>query len=293
MSIAFAGLELQTPVMNAACSVAKSAEDLEAMLATQAGAVLIGSITPESRDGNPEPRWFAGDGLGFALNSFGMPNNGREWYREHLPGFVKKAHAAGKPLFLSVAGFSVADYVSMAKLAKETGVDCVEFNFGCPNTAEAGRQNPIFSFDLEVLEQTCQEVEAVLEGVPYTVKLSPFSNPAELNRTAAMIAKTKAAGVVTSNTFPNAYWQTADGKPVIKPNGGLAGASGEAMLAIGVGQVRQFRTALPESIAVIGVGGVSKPEHVKQYLDAGASFVQVATHIVRNGHAAINDAIGE
>lgn len=293
MSVEFAGLEFRNPVMNAACSVAKSFEDLDAMLATNAGAVLIGSITPEKRDGNPDPKWFDGNGMPFALNSFGMPNNGQEWYREHLPEMVSKAHTANRPLFLSVAGFSIENYIGLAKIAKNTGVDLVEFNFGCPNTAEAGRPNPIFSFDLEVLEQTCKEVEIILDGVPYTVKLSPYSNPNELQRTAAMIAKTKAAGVVASNTFPNGFWQDNAGNPVIGPNNGLAGISGEAMLAINLGQVRQFRSALPESIAVIGVGGVTKAEHVAQYCHAGAILVQVATHIVRSGHAAINELIGE
>lgn len=289
MMVTIGSLELEQPYMNAACSVAKSFEDLDALLATQAGAVLIGSITPEDRDGNPEPRWFAGDNLGFALNSFGMPNNGSEWYKENLPEMVKRSHEANKPLFLSVAGFSVEDYIELAKLGEEAGVDCIELNLGCPNTAEAGRPNPIFSFDLETLEQITQKVEKALDHTPYTLKLSPYSNPAELSRTAAVVAKSGALGVVTSNTFPSAYWEAADGTSVIGPNEGLAGASGEAMLPIALGQVRQFRAQLPESKVVIGVGGISSPEHVKKYLHAGATAVQVATHIVRNGHAAIDD----
>lgn len=292
MSIEFAGLQFDNPVMNAACSAAKSHEDLDAILATNAGAALIGSITPKERSGNEEPRWFPGDGLPFALNSFGMPNGGCEWYQEHLLGMVEQSHKAGKPFFLSVAGFGVADYVEMAKLAKESHVDVVEFNFGCPNTSEEGRPNPIFSFDPEITEQICKEVEVVLEGLPYTIKLSPYSNPAELERMAAMIAKTKAVGVVTTNTFPQSYWQDENGNPVLAPNDGFAGLSGEAMLTIGLGQVKQFRKHLPEDKAVIGVGGITKAEHVAQYRHAGALLVQVATHIVRNGHAAINELIG-
>jgi dihydroorotate dehydrogenase (fumarate) len=291
VGLKFIGKTLINPVMNGACSIAKSDEDLEAMLATRQGAVLIGSITPEPRDGNPEPRWFDGQGQPFALNSFGMPNNGHDWYLGKLPLWITKTHDAGKLLALSVAGFSIDDYIKMARLAKTVGVDWVEFNFGCPNTAEAGRSNPIFSFDLEVLAKICEEVEKVLGDLPYTVKLSPYSNPAELNRTAAVIAKTKAAAVVTSNTFPNGYWQDDGGRPVIGPNDGLAGTSGEAILAIALGQVRQFRNALPSSIEVIGVGGITKPEHVKQYLNAGAKLVQTATHIVRHGHAAIDELV--
>ena len=196
---------------------------------------------------------------------------------------------AGKPLIASVAGFSVQEYLALADMASKAGADLIELNLGCPNTSAAGVANPIFSFDLDAMKE-------ILDGLascptPFSVKLSPYSNPAELGRTAAVIAASKAAAIVTCNTFPNGYWQDDKGAAVIGPNGGLAGTSGEAMLAISVGQVKQFRSALPEPIAVIGVGGITKPEDVTQYLNAGASAVQVATHIVRHGHAAIDEVI--
>ena len=45
---------LNVPYMNAACSVAKTPEDIKALCQTSAGAVLIGSITRLARDGNAE-----------------------------------------------------------------------------------------------------------------------------------------------------------------------------------------------------------------------------------------------
>lgn len=291
MATSIGAISFANPVMNAACSIAKSFDDLDALLATQAAAVVIGSITWEERAGNPEPRWFAGSDLGFALNSYGMPNNGHAWYEENLPEMVKRAHTASKPLVLSVAGFSVKEYGDLALLGKQAGVDMVELNLACPNTSEAGRPNPIFSFDLEMIQAVIDVVEKNLGDLPYSLKLSPYSNPSELTRTAELISKSKASAVVASNTFPNAYWQDENGQPLIGSNNGLAGASGEAMLPISLGQVKQFRAQLPATITVIGVGGASTPKHVQQYLQAGAQLVQVATHIVRNGHVAINELI--
>jgi dihydroorotate dehydrogenase (fumarate) len=274
---------IDTPVMNAACSVAKSLQDVEALARTTIGVILVGSITVEPRDGNPEPRWFVSDN--FALNSFGMPNQGLAFYGANVPKMIDVAHNTGKKFALSVAGFSTAEYVTLAKLAEETKVDLLELNFGCPNVSIDGKQKPIVSFDPVSLDEIVLAVSKVTK-IPLMIKLSPYSNPAELAHIAEVInASGKVSAVVTSNTFPNGY-QTNAGEPVIASEFG--GVSGSVMLPISLGQVRQFRNALNEEIAVIGVGGIETAEDAKQYFDAGAELVQCATLIVRDGHQAIN-----
>lgn len=279
-------VQISTPVMNAACSVAKSIEDVESLSKTKVGVILVGSITVEARDGNPEPRWFVGEG--YALNSFGMPNGGLEFYRTNLPEMIEIAHKAGKKFALSVAGFSTAEYVSLAKLAEESKVDLLELNFGCPNVSIDGKQKPIVSFDPVSLDEIIQAVSEVTE-VPLMIKVSPYSNPAELARVAEVInVSGKVSAVVTANTFPNGY-QTEQGEPVIASKFG--GVSGSAMLPISLGQVRQFRNSLNDDIVVVGVGGVEIAEDARQYFDAGAGMVQCATLIVRDGHQAIDRAV--
>lgn len=274
------------PVMNAACSVAKSADDITALLATNIGVVTVGTITVEPREDNPEPRWYAGDG--FALNSFGMPGGGVEYYRRALPALVAKAHELGKYMSLSIGGFSVDEYITLAAAAEEIGVDFIELNLSCPNVQIDGKQKPIASFDPEYMASIIAAVEAV-STKPLFLKLSPYSNPSDL-ASAAEIAKAGAhvAAVVTSNTFSNGYY-SQDGEPVISVE--LAGVSGRSLLPIVLGQVRQFRKLLPESIAVIGVGGIESASDAEQYFAAGATAVQAATLIVRDGHGAINKVI--
>jgi len=133
--------EIEPGVMNAACSVAKTPEDVRSLARTGIGAIVVGSITPKPRDGNNEPRWFAGDG--YALNSFGMPNGGRNYYQAHLDDLTEVTHQADKAFILSVAGFSVADYEDLAKLANEHEVDMVELNLGCPNISVDGVKNQL------------------------------------------------------------------------------------------------------------------------------------------------------
>lgn len=279
-------IEINSLVMNAACSVAKSLDDVQLLAATKIGAILVGSITVEARTGNLEPRWFTT--AGYALNSFGMPNKGSTYYRQELPKMIAITHEADKKFVLSIAGFSTAEYVTLAILANEAGVDLLELNLGCPNISVEGRQKPIVSFDITTLNEIVAEVSKVT-AIPLLLKLSPYSNPAELAQVARAIADSnKVAAVVASNTFPNGFM--LDGRePVIAS--GLAGVSGRAMLPIALGQVKQFRELLPENIAVIGVGGIETSADAALYKQAGAAMVQVATLIVREGHAAIDKVI--
>lgn len=274
---------ISTPIMNAACSVAKSISDVEALSKTKVSVILVGSITVQPRDGNPEPRWFVGEG--YALNSFGMPNGGIEFYKTNLPKMIAIAHQADKKFALSIAGFNTAEYVLLAQLADDAKVDLLELNLGCPNVNIDGKQKPIVSFDPASLDEIITAVSTVTT-VPLMVKVSPYSNPAELANIAQVInASGKVSAVVTTNTFPNGY-QTNNGEPVLANTFG--GVSSSAMLPISVGQVRQFRNALSDEIAVVGVGGIETAEDAAQYFAAGAEMVQCATLIVRDGHGAID-----
>lgn len=279
-------LDINPGVMNGACSVAKTPEDVAALAKTPIGAIVVGSITVDKRDGNPEPRWYPG--ADFSLNSFGMPNGGFDYYEKTLPELVSIAHSAGKKLILSVAGFNVGEYGKLAGLADKSGVDYVELNLGCPNVTIGGKQKPIASFDTGYITEILALVSYTTK-LPLFIKLSPYSNPAELKKVAELLSTYEnVAAVVTSNTFPNSYLSNDD-KPVLANVYG--GMSGRSLQPIALGQVKQFRDALPDTIAVIGVGGIETKQDVHQFKTAGADAVQAATLIVRDGHAAIGELV--
>lgn len=281
-------VKLSSPVMNAACSVAKTIEDVRALSATNISAVLVGSITVQPRGGNEEPRWYCTDN--FALNSFGMPNGGIEFYRKNLTQMVNIVHERNKAFILSIAGFTTKDYTELAKLADAYDVDIIELNLGCPNISIDGKQKPIVSFDKDKISEIINTVRGITPK-NLTVKLSPYSNPAELQSVAKCIAESgQIAGVVTMNTFPNGFY-AQDNNPVLASNYG--GMSGKAVLPISLGQVRQFREHLPPDIAIIGVGGIENKQDAELFYKAGADAVQAATLIVRDGHNAINKISGD
>lgn len=268
-------LELEHPLMNAA-GTCKSLEDVQRFVRSDVSAILVGSITMEERQGNEGNVYFKSPH--FSLNALGMPNRGAMYYKVVLPEMVRIAHAAGKPLGVSVAGFNTDEYGQLSELCLGSGVDFIELNLGCPNIWDGGVQKRIVSFDPMSVANVLSTVEADFPtDVTLGVKLSPYSDPELLRDVASIIADepSPVRYVATSNTFPNGFAFDGTGHSAIGVQ--RAGVSGGAMKAIGMGQVDQFREYLPVSIALVGVGGIFGGQDVADYLHIGAASVQVST----------------
>ena len=267
-----AGVVLEHPVMNAA-GTCRTADEVRRMARSAVSAVVVGSVTVLARPGNAGDVFWTGPG--HALNSLGLPNRGAAFYEDVVPAMAGVVHAAGKPLVLSAAGFGPDEYAALTGLAVRAGADLVELNLGCPNVVDGGVRHRIAAFDPDAVAEACRAAAGQSGGVPFGVKLSPYSDPFLLADVAAAAASAGAGYVVASNTFPNALAVRPDGRPVL--TAGLAGLSGPAMKPVGQGQVAQFRAALPAGVGVIGVGGITTGQDVLDYLAAGACAVQAAT----------------
>ena len=239
---------------------------------------MLGSITVAAREGNAGEVYHSASGR-YALNALGMPNRGQAFYAEHLPAMATMTFRERKPLGVSVAGFSPAEYAQLTATAANGGADLIELNLGCPNIWQGSAQKRIASFDLPLCAQIIAEARLALDGTGRTValgvKLSPFSDPTALAEIAGMLARAPIEFVCTCNTFPNAVALDAQARPQISV--GLAGMSGPALLPVALGQLTQLRAALPEDLALIGAGGVSRGQDILAHRQAGARAVQVAT----------------
>lgn len=265
-----AGVALEHPVLNAA-GTAKSADDVARIARSPVAAVTLGSITSEPRDGNAG-EVYASRGS-YAVNALGMPNRGAAFYRDALPGLAASAHDAGKPLIVSVAGFSPDEYGALAVLAADGGADLVELNLGCPNVWDGGEQKRIASFDPELVARSLEAAAGA--GAPVGVKLSPLSDPVLLAEVAAAAAGAGARFVVSCNTFPNGLTLRPDGRPAVDV--GFGGVSGAAMKPVVLGQVAQLRAILPSTVDIVGCGGVRSGQDVRDLLAVGAAAVGLAT----------------
>lgn len=293
-----AGIELKHPIMNAAgtCKFIDGPDGVREFAKSSISAIMVGSITLLPRPGNEgEVYWYDGK---FSLNSIGLRNpgvHGDNGYIKALPEMAKICHDAGKPLFVTVAGFDIIEYAPLVIMVFEAGADMVEVNLGCPNIWDGGKQKQIACFNQEMVDRILCSVEESL-GVKarVAVKLSPFSDPFALENIAAVIKRYSVVkAVTTSNTFPNAFSFNEEGKPRITPVNGLAGLGGPALKPIALGQVVQLRAILPKHIDIIGVGGINSGKDVLDFLRAGAKAVQIGTALLERKAKVIDQLLLE
>ena len=271
---------LNPPLMNGAGCI-KTTEDVREASQSPVGAIVTGSFTVEPRDGNPgETFW---PGRESFLNSLGLPNRGIPYLEENLPEMVEICHDAGKQLVVSVAGFSTDEYVELTRLCKRLRADGVELNLGCPNIVQKdGSRKTIPSYNEELFGRIINNVTYMSGFSPLWAKVSPIFDGEQIKRFADILVRHSSVKAVTvMNTVPNCYSVDDNGKSRITV--GLAGMSGPAIKPIGLGQVLQWRNALPDNISVIGVGGIVYGEDLRDYFNVGASACQVTSEVLRQG----------
>lgn len=229
------------------------------------GAVTAKTITVNARPGHPQPnlvrtRSAAGPGL---VNCNGFQNPGLAAFRASLTGLPHRV-----PLIVSVAGETVADYVTMVEGLAPVG-DLVEMNISSPNTklVYAWSERP-------------QELRDVLETLgkrstkPLIVKISPdFADVNERDIIPAAIA----AGVRVIN-----YGNTRRiEEPRLSQMAG--GLSGPEIFPATLENVRRTRKRFGDAIEIIATGGVDAPDKALAVLRAGARAVGYFTGFITRG----------
>ncbi|MBP7831400.1 MAG: hypothetical protein KA028_00065 [Candidatus Pacebacteria bacterium] len=290
-NLEYLGMTFATPLINAAGTV-KYKEEFQRLLETDLGAIVIGSITVSSRDGNEGTTWHP-DGI----NSLGMPNPGLGYYIDNLPEMVKEAHDNDKKVIVSIAGFNAKEYVNLAGVAFKCGADIVEINFGCPNVLDGGTAKPIYSFDIPNMVGVINEIKNAFRGTlddklnNLLIKLSPYSDPDQLKYAISTIDHVLPKGGYTiSNTFPKGFIFDEHLNPAITPDGGLGGISGQMFKPIALGQVKQVKKILSEknsSKIIVGAGGIATGRDMLEFSKVGASLMQIGTAFLRSNRPEI------
>jgi dihydroorotate dehydrogenase (NAD+) catalytic subunit len=222
------------------------------------------TVTPEPREGNAPVR-IAEVEVGM-LNAIGLANPGAEAFvAEHLPRLAD----LGVPLWVSVGGFAVADYVAVAGQVSRDEVDALELNLSCPNVDE-------------VPENVGEVVAAVrkVTAKPLYAKLS--AAVADLAATARAAEAAGADGLSLVNTVRGLALDERTLLPVLARGSG--GLSGPALRPVALAAVYTCfgATRLP----IVGMGGVATGRHALELLAAGATDVAVGTALFADPGAA-------
>lgn len=296
LSIKLPGLNLKNPIIPASGCFGYGREYAELYDLSLLGGIAIKSITPEVRPGNPTIR-IAETPSGM-LNAIGLQNKGLDYIKAHELPWLEQFDTE---ILANVAGKTEEDYVRVIEaLNDEPVISVFELNISCPNVKNGGMA-------LGTLPESAAHITRLCKAAaekPVYVKLSP--NVTDIVAIAKAVEEAGADGIVLINTLKGLSINLKTGKPLLaNVTGGL---SGPAIKPIALRMVYEVAQAV--SIPIIGVGGISCAEDVLEFLNCGASAVEVGAYnfvdpmicpkiieelpgvLEKYGYSSLQDAIG-
>ncbi len=213
--------------------------------------------------------------------SFGMPSKSPDAWRADIEQTRAKL-PRGKLLSVSVVGtmqdgWSIdelaKDYALCAKWAVESGADCIETNFSCPNVSTCDGQ---LYQDHASARLVAQHVRSAIGDVPYLLKIGQFRNAEDAEQLLDAVSDTVNGLAMTNSVAAT----VADPSAALMFEGERRGICGDATKTSSLRQTATFSRLIIErkmKLRLVGVGGASTTEDVKAYLSAGAEAVHIAT----------------
>jgi len=264
LRVSVGGMELRNPIIAASGTFAYGVEFEDVVHLDRLGGLVVKGLSAEPMTGNPPPRLY--ETAAGMLNAIGLQNIGAQAFiDEKLPALREKQNVV---VIANIFGYTRADYErSIEILNQGEGIAAYELNVSCPNTSHGGIQ---FGSDPHLLDEVVRTTKRVAAR-PLIVKLSP--NVTSIALMAHVAEEAGADAISLVNTFLAMAIDAETRRPRIANV--TAGLSGPAIKPIALRMV--YDAAHAVRIPVIGMGGITTPADVVEFMLAGASAVQVGT----------------
>ena len=284
------GLTFPNPV-GLAAGLDKNGAHIDALLALGFGFVEVGTVTPRPQAGNPKPRMFRLPDHQAVINRLGFNNDGvdalvrnvgRARRKDGLLGInigknkdTPNESAEEDYLYCLERVYPLADYITV--------------NISSPNTV--GLRELQEEQSLRRLVGILREAQERLgaqhgKRVPMLVKVAPDLRDSDIEAAARVLADLQVDGVIATNTTVSRI--NVKGARHADEPGGL---SGKPLMGQSTMVLRMMRTRMPESIPLIGVGGILSGADAVTKMAAGASLVQCYTGLVYRGPKLITECV--
>jgi len=257
-------IELKNPIIAASGTFGYGIEFEDIVHLERLGGLVVKGLSAEPMTGNPPPRLY--ETAAGMLNAIGLQNIGAQAFlEEKLPALREKKSVV---VFANVFGYSRTDYERTIEILNQgDGIAAYELNVSCPNTAHGGI---VFGTDPQLLDEVVRTAKRAAAR-PLIVKLSP--NVTSIALMAHVAEEAGADAISLVNTFLAMAIDGETRRPRIANV--TAGLSGPAIKPIALRMV--YEAARAVKIPVIGMGGITTPVDVVEFMLAGASAVQVGT----------------
>lgn len=213
--------------------------------------------------------------------SFGMPSKAPDVWRADVEA-TRRALPKHKILSVSVVASPepewdvedvAADFARCARWAIESGADCIEANFSCPNVASADGQlyqQPVAA------AAVAAHLRDAIGSRPLLIKIGHVTDESLAVALAESLAPHVSALVMVNCI--SAQVVNAHQHPLF--DGQKRGIAGDAIREAALSQIRLFARMIRErrlSLRLVGVGGIASARDVGSHLEAGSQAVQLAT----------------
>ncbi|CAH0547960.1 unnamed protein product [Brassicogethes aeneus] len=188
-----------------------------------------------------------------------------------------------------MCSYNEEDWRKLSKLAEAAGADALELNLSCPHGMGESGMGLACGQKPELVKGISQWVRDSVK-IPFFIKLTP--NITDIVTIARAAYEGGASGVSAINTVSGLMHVKGDG--TAWPFIGLdkrttyGGVSGNATRPMGLRAVSAIANALP-GFPILGIGGIDAAEVALQFLQCGASAVQVCSSVQNQDFTLIDD----
>lgn len=287
----------------------KNARAVPGLLGLGFGHVEVGTVTARPQSGNPRPRLFRLLEDEAIVNRMGFNNDGAAVVAARLHRLRRTRTGADAVIGVNIgktkvvpASEAVADYVESARLLAPYASYLV-VNVSSPNTPGLRDLQAVDALR-PILEAVRGVTERAAPGggagpwaatapggagpwvansrVPLVVKIAPDLADADVDAVADLALELGLDGISATNTTIARPDSLRTARATVEA-AGAGGLSGPVLADRSTEVLRRLRARVGDRLALVGVGGVTTPQDVRDRLDAGADLVQAYTGFVYGG----------
>ena len=267
LSVSFAGLKLQTPLVLLSGCVGFGDEytHVEGWSNHDIGAIILKGTTLKPRLGNAPHRVYeAPSGM---LNAIGLQNPGARHVVEHILPTLPHDETQ---FWANANGTSPEEYAEVARIFDDSAVTAIEINISCPNVKEGGVH---FGNDPAMAARVVEAMRP-MTSKPLITKLSP--NNADIAETARLVIEAGSDGLSVINTLVGMAIDIEKRTPVLANISG--GLSGPCIKPVALWKIHQTRAvAAKHHIPILGQGGITSIEDAIEFAVVGSDAIGLGT----------------
>ena len=190
-----------------------------------------------------------------------------------------------KVVVASIMGQTEEQWIELAKMAEEAGVDAVELNFSCPQMrlagmgSDVGQNSELVTFYTSYVKRNVK--------IPVIAKMTP--NITQINKPAMGSYFAGVDAISAINTIKSV---TMSPMAAVSDKLTVSGYSGRAVKPIALRFIYEMTSnKIMKNVEFSGIGGIETWRDALEFIQLGCRNVQVCTAVMEYGYRIIDDLL--